>query len=87
MSKGRFYCTTCLEDVKYLVISVSESRTATRKNEFGWPADEGNLQLKGERRGSYYVPGPALLEHGEKVYRIKYGHKKCPTGLNYGVYG
>ena len=32
------------------------------KNELKRLVDESYLQLKGERRGAYYLPGPALLE-------------------------
>jgi len=33
------------------------------KKELRQLMDEGYLQLQGERRGAYYVPGPVLLEH------------------------
>ena len=35
------------------------------KNELKRLMDEGYLQLKGERRGAYYLPSPALLERRE----------------------
>ncbi len=50
-----------LKNADYRMIFGVERNTA--KNELRHLADEGYLQLKGERRGAYYVRGPVLPEH------------------------
>lgn len=52
-----------LKNADYRMIFGVERNVA--KAELKRLVDEGYLQLKGERRGAYYVPGPALLEHQE----------------------
>lgn len=53
-----------LKNADYRMIFGVERNVA--KNELKRLMDEGYLQLKGERRGAYYVPGPALLERQKR---------------------
>jgi len=52
-----------LKNADYRTIFGVERNVA--KNELKRLVDEGYLQLKGERRGAHYLPGPALLERRE----------------------